>query len=214
MVAMDNEIKLFNAWNGPYMPPLRIVHKCAHPFPMHPGLDRCLWLIPIADPNMLPAVQVDRGAIKFVLGGANVMCPGLTSAGGRLPDGLKKGDVVVRFSIGIPALPYRCPLLTRRGWDGRSSWQRGSSMHSPSASCSCHRKKCASACAVFSRAHFSLFFFCEKTAAKSIRATALKTCTISMMACGTPTWRPPNKHSSLFLLLSLSLCAMHSIRSM
>ena len=35
---------------------------------------------------MLPSVQVDRGAIKFVLSGANVMAPGLVSAGGKLPD--------------------------------------------------------------------------------------------------------------------------------
>ena len=51
-------------------------------------------------PDMLPSVQVDRGAIKFVLSGANVMSPGLTSAGGRLPDPskgeepLKKGQCV------------------------------------------------------------------------------------------------------------------------
>lgn len=31
-------------------------------------------------------LQVDRGAIKFVLAGANIMCPGLTSPGGALDD--------------------------------------------------------------------------------------------------------------------------------
>ena len=32
-------------------------------------------------------MQVDRGAITFVLSGANVMCPGLTSKGAiRTPD--------------------------------------------------------------------------------------------------------------------------------
>jgi PUA domain protein len=30
---------------------------------------------------MMPRVTVDKGAIKFVLKGADVMCPGLTSAG-------------------------------------------------------------------------------------------------------------------------------------
>jgi predicted RNA-binding protein (TIGR00451 family) len=30
--------------------------------------------------------RVDRGAIKFVLSGANIMCPGLTSAGGALDE--------------------------------------------------------------------------------------------------------------------------------
>lgn len=34
-----------------------------------------------ADPDMLPKVQVDRGAIKFVLAGANIMwCVPLTVA--------------------------------------------------------------------------------------------------------------------------------------
>lgn len=45
---------------------------------------------------MLAQVQVDMGAIKFILGGADVMCPGLTSPGGRLPDGLLVGTPVVR----------------------------------------------------------------------------------------------------------------------
>lgn len=31
-------------------------------------------------------LQVDKGAIKFILGGANIMCPGFTSPGGRLPE--------------------------------------------------------------------------------------------------------------------------------
>ena len=34
---------------------------------------------------MLPKVGVDRGAIRFLLAGANMMCPGLTSKGGWLP---------------------------------------------------------------------------------------------------------------------------------
>lgn len=31
---------------------------------------------------MMPKVRVDKGAIKFVFKGADIMCPGLTSAGG------------------------------------------------------------------------------------------------------------------------------------
>lgn len=34
---------------------------------------------------MLPHVRVDRGAIRFLLAGAHMMCPGFTSAGGELP---------------------------------------------------------------------------------------------------------------------------------
>jgi predicted RNA-binding protein (TIGR00451 family) len=39
----------------------------------------------LADPYVLPMVRVDRGAIRFLLAGAPMMCPGLTSAGGYLP---------------------------------------------------------------------------------------------------------------------------------
>lgn len=50
-----------------------------------------------AFPSALPTIQIDRGAIRFVLSGAALMAPGLTSPGGRLPDAehkLEKGDVV------------------------------------------------------------------------------------------------------------------------
>ncbi|EDL29024.1 malignant T cell amplified sequence 1, isoform CRA_e, partial [Mus musculus] len=36
------------------------------------------------NPFILPHQQVDKGAIKFVLSGANIMCPGLTSPGAKL----------------------------------------------------------------------------------------------------------------------------------
>ncbi|KAL2221312.1 putative PUA RNA binding domain protein [Thermoascus aurantiacus ATCC 26904] len=48
-------------------------------------------------PDALPTVQIDRGAIRFVLSGAALMAPGLTSPGGRLPDAehaLQAGQVV------------------------------------------------------------------------------------------------------------------------
>ncbi|KAF6173812.1 hypothetical protein GIB67_003813 [Kingdonia uniflora] len=38
------------------------------------------------DPDVMKKLQVDRGAIKFVLAGANIMCPGLTSPGGAMDD--------------------------------------------------------------------------------------------------------------------------------
>ncbi|XP_017736156.1 PREDICTED: uncharacterized protein LOC108534999 [Rhinopithecus bieti] len=38
----------------------------------------------LIDPFILPHQQVDKGAIKFVLSGANIMCPGLTSPGAKL----------------------------------------------------------------------------------------------------------------------------------
>lgn len=50
----------------------------------------------------MPAVTVDRGAIKFILGGANIMCPGLTSKGAKLPDapGLPEGTIVAVYAEG------------------------------------------------------------------------------------------------------------------
>lgn len=53
----------------------------------------------LKDPDMLTKVQVDTGATKYILGGADVMCPGLTSAGGNLPDGLLQGRPVVHVDI-------------------------------------------------------------------------------------------------------------------
>lgn len=40
--------------------------------------------------------QVDKGAIRFVLSGANIMCPGLTSPGAHMTP-VPKGTVVVSF---------------------------------------------------------------------------------------------------------------------
>ena len=45
-------------------------------------------------------MQTDAGAIKFVLGGANIMCRGLTSAGGALPVELPAGAPVAVYAEG------------------------------------------------------------------------------------------------------------------
>lgn len=47
-------------------------------------------------PHIMKQVRADKGAIPFVLSGANVMCPGLTSAGGDMPEELPAGTPVVR----------------------------------------------------------------------------------------------------------------------
>ena len=44
---------------------------------------------------MIPKQQVDRGAIKFVLSGAMIMCPGLTSKGAKLNPDTDAGVAVV-----------------------------------------------------------------------------------------------------------------------
>lgn len=58
--------------DGQWMPALRLLHKF---------------------PFFLPILQVDKGAIRFVLSGANIMCPGLTSPGACMTP-VDKGTVV------------------------------------------------------------------------------------------------------------------------
>jgi len=48
------------------------------------------------DPFFLPKEQVDLGAIKFVMSGANIMCPGLTSPGAKI-EPVPQNTIVVSF---------------------------------------------------------------------------------------------------------------------
>lgn len=75
----------FQHFDGPFYPTLKLLHKCTY-IPLF-FLERDLPASDIApiDPFLLPQTTVDRGAIRFLLGGAHMMCPGFTSAGGRLP---------------------------------------------------------------------------------------------------------------------------------
>jgi PUA domain protein len=45
-------------------------------------------------PDLLPKVWVDKGAIKFLLQGADVMAPGILTSGAILPNNLSKGQYV------------------------------------------------------------------------------------------------------------------------
>lgn len=90
----SDEPVFFQHRDGPILPTLRIIHK-------YPGLQ-------------FTSVTVDEGAIPFVLGGANIMCPGLTKEGHSvMPEdgaeqdaqgfdkpGLSKGDGVVILAEG------------------------------------------------------------------------------------------------------------------
>ncbi|KIY66289.1 hypothetical protein CYLTODRAFT_431843 [Cylindrobasidium torrendii FP15055 ss-10] len=80
--TVHNEPLLFQHFDGPLYPTLRILHKY---------------------PYILPKVQVDRGAIRFLLAGAHMMCPGMTSKGGWLPpseDNIPAGTAVAIFAEG------------------------------------------------------------------------------------------------------------------
>jgi malignant T-cell-amplified sequence len=84
---------LFQHRDGPLLPTLKLVHR-------YPTLD-------------FVTVTVDKGAIPYLLGGAHVMCPGLTNPGGQLPEdgaekdangfdkpGLERGAGVVIYAEG------------------------------------------------------------------------------------------------------------------
>ena len=58
---------------------------------------------------------MDRGAIRFVLSGANIMAPGLTSAGGKMD------DVPEGTTVGIFAEGTRRPV-ERRAEAGGPRW--------------------------------------------------------------------------------------------
>ena len=80
----------FQCRQGPYIPTLRTLHKF---------------------PDILPKYQVDRGAVPYVLGGANIMAPGLTSAGGSMEDVPAESVVAVMcqgkehaIAIGVTAM--------------------------------------------------------------------------------------------------------------
>ncbi|KAJ5432625.1 Translation machinery-associated protein 20 [Penicillium daleae] len=76
LYTIDSTPLFFQRFDDPPIPHLRLLH---------------------AYPTALPTIQIDRGAIRFVLSGATLMAPGLTSPGGRLPDAehaLEAGQVV------------------------------------------------------------------------------------------------------------------------
>jgi len=79
LILVNSEIIFFNEREGPYYPTLRILHKY---------------------PDILPHVQVDKGAIKFVLQGANIMCKGLTSPGARMDVDLPADSIVAVMAEG------------------------------------------------------------------------------------------------------------------
>ena len=63
LVILGDEPLFFAARDDPWLPTLRLLHKY---------------------PLMMNQLRVDTGAIKFVLSGANIMSPGLTSPGATI----------------------------------------------------------------------------------------------------------------------------------
>ncbi|OTB05528.1 hypothetical protein M426DRAFT_319798 [Hypoxylon sp. CI-4A] len=67
LYVLDAQPLFFQHSTDTLLPHLRLVHRF---------------------PDAFPSIRIDRGAIRFVLSGATLMAPGLTSAGGRLPSGV------------------------------------------------------------------------------------------------------------------------------
>lgn len=65
VIAVNNVPLFFSQRDDVWFPTLRLLHQY---------------------PDMMPKLRADTGAIKFVLSGANIMCPGLTSAGATIHD--------------------------------------------------------------------------------------------------------------------------------
>jgi len=78
LVGGNGDFLFFRQREATWVPTLRLLHK--YPF-------------------ILPWQQVDKGAIRFVLSGANIMCPGLTSPGAKMTNS-PKGTVVAIMAEG------------------------------------------------------------------------------------------------------------------
>ncbi|KAL5118304.1 translation machinery-associated protein 20 [Pleosporales sp. CAS-2024a] len=76
LYVLNNTPLFFQHMDDAILPHLTLVHK--YPFAFH-------------------RLRIDRGAIRFVLSGASLMAPGLTSPGGRLPDAGLSGDDRERY---------------------------------------------------------------------------------------------------------------------
>jgi PUA domain protein len=79
LLSPTGEILFFQMRDSAWFPTLRLVHKF---------------------PTLGATWQVDKGAIKFVLSGANVFCGGLVSAGARMDVDLRPGQPVILMAEG------------------------------------------------------------------------------------------------------------------
>eukprot|EP00919_Chromeraceae_sp_WS-2016_P044903 GHVR01107094.1.p1 GENE.GHVR01107094.1~~GHVR01107094.1.p1 ORF type:complete len:180 (+),score=29.06 GHVR01107094.1:74-613(+) len=71
-VVVENKPLFFQHRDGPWVPTLRLLHLY---------------------PTMMPRFRVDKGGIKNLLKGANLMCQGLTSKGGSM-ENANRGSIV------------------------------------------------------------------------------------------------------------------------
>jgi PUA domain protein len=87
---INGELKFIEDRDSNVIPTLRILHRF---------------------PFMMPHMQCDKGAIKHIMSGSDIMCPGLTSPGAKMDD-VPEGTVVAitaegkehAMGIGITAM--------------------------------------------------------------------------------------------------------------
>ncbi len=73
MYAIDDVIQFIEIRDRGVIPTLRLLHRY---------------------PDMMQRMQCDKGAIKHILTGSDVMAPGLTSAGGRMDEDVEADQLV------------------------------------------------------------------------------------------------------------------------
>jgi len=88
LIVVDKVPVFFCQRDGPYFPTLRLLHQY---------------------PCMLPRLRVDKGAIRFVMSGANIMCPGVTHAN-VIENTKSLGSLPVGSPVGIYAEGKVYPL--------------------------------------------------------------------------------------------------------
>jgi predicted RNA-binding protein (TIGR00451 family) len=77
VVCVNNVPLFYKTRDTPYFPTLKLLHQY---------------------PDMMKKLRVDTGAIKFVLSGANIMCPGLTSPGATIHDEAEAEEAVAIYA--------------------------------------------------------------------------------------------------------------------
>ncbi|XP_057312940.1 malignant T-cell-amplified sequence 1 homolog isoform X1 [Hydractinia symbiolongicarpus] len=109
VLSVKSELVFFRQRDGPWIPTLRLLHK--YPF-------------------LLTIEQVDKGAIRFVLSGANIMCPGLTSPGAKMNNAEKDTIVAIMaegkehaVSIGVTKMSTQEMLIGTSTWIWRQNYK-------------------------------------------------------------------------------------------
>lgn len=103
---MKEEPLFFSTRDTAWCPTLRLLHKY---------------------PDMMPKLRVDTGAIRFVLSGADIMCPGLTSAGATIHEEVRSSHACT------------VPMCKENAWHVAGTWveRKSQERQRPLTGCPC-----------------------------------------------------------------------------